>query len=571
VHPELAVVVPSIGRARPRETVESILASAHAGEISAEVALAWQSLDPAPPLPGGADVVEVLPLGAAYARNRAGARTKAPIVAFVDDDELVDPDWARGLVGAFAANPEIAAVCGAIAPLDDRGLPYCSFSGGEERRYSGAATLPWTVGGGGNMAVRRDVLDRLRGFDIGFGPGTVARSADDSELIKRIFLAGYEILWTPNAVVYHPSKDELERLESRPPYGFGMGKLVRRHRDVRGATAYAVFAAQSYLTGAVQRNRRRRREAAATFRAFVGGALRRSPWLAPLPLLDRMPEALRTEIDASQVQGLPVHYRPNPHFVYLIDDGRVLHVYSAPSPALRAAVVDRELIRTSSGVGGIPRVLAWSEGTDSLWLVEERHRGGADGTGVTLRAALEWATAMAKPLGPQLRESDGWDELRALIEADAPAPARRAVTAACERLGELASAHSHGDFQRKNISLTSGRIAVFDWEWARARDLPGADLLFYAVTAGSGEQVVRTLAAGGEPLEARLRPLLTELGVADEQAVHDLLLVMLVRWAGNEHRWLAQWGTREQTARYAELLGRCAPVLLDRTVTASVS
>jgi hypothetical protein len=127
----------------------------------------------------------------------------------------------------------------------------------------------------------------------------------------------------------------------------------------------------------------------------------------------------------------------------------------------------------------------------------------------------------------------------------------------------LRSAHAHGDYQRKNVLLDEGRVQVLDWELARARDLPGADLLFYAVTAGGAPDpntVVR-LARGEEPLDVRLRPLLAELDVGDEETLRDLLVVLLVRWAANERRRLAQWGARAERARYAELLERYGPVV----------
>jgi hypothetical protein len=104
---------------------------------------------------------------------------------------------------------------------------------------------------------------------------------------------------------------------------------------------------------------------------------------------------------------------------------------------------------------------------------------------------------------------------------------------------------------------------VLDWEWARARDLPGADLLFFAVTAGESDDsdAVLTLARGGEPLQVPILPLLAELELADEQLRRDLLLVQLVRWAAAERRRGAQWGVRPSRPRYGELLARCAPAI----------
>jgi GT2 family glycosyltransferase len=560
---DLAVVIPSIGRARAQETVESIAASARAGDVPVEIALAWQSPDAPPPLPDCARAVEVLPLGVSYAKNRALAWLSAPVVGFVDDDELVDPGWAAGIVSAFVDNPEIGAVFGAIAPLDDRGLPYCHFEGGEERRYAGESTPPWVVGAGGNMAVRRAVLERVGGFDVLFGPGTLAFCADDTDLVVRLLRAGEQILWTPDAVVYHPSKTEQERLDSRRPYGWGMGKVVRRHRDLGNGVRYAGSGVQSFATGVVHRDRRRRREAAATLRGFVEGVVRRTPWIAPRSLLEWMPQSLREEVDVAHAAPLPVQYRPNPHLVYVAGE-RILHVYTAPEPELHDALAAREVIRRESSVDGIPAVLACAEGRDSLWVLEERldTRVNPDSP-QTQQLALNWAAAMAKPLGRRLHDEDGWHALRISVEAASPAPYRAGVAASCERLEELPAAHAHGDFQWKNVFVEDGRVSVLDWEWARARDLPGADLLFFAVTAGESDDsdAVLTLARGGEPLQVPILPLLAELGLADEQLRRDLLLVQLVRWAAAERRRRAQWGVRPSRPRYGELLARCAPAI----------
>jgi Glycosyl transferase family group 2 len=563
VGPQLAVVVPSIGRARAQETVESIAASARAGDVTIEIALAWQSPDTPPALPDFAHAVEVLPLGVSYAKNRALATLSAPLVGFVDDDELVDPGWAAGVVSAFADNPDVDAVFGAIAPLDDRGLPYCHFEGGEERRFSDASTPPWIVGAGGNMAVRRAALERVGGFDVVFGPGTLALCADDTDLVVRLLRAGKQILWTPDAVVYHPSKTEQERLDSRRPYGWGMGKVVRRHRDLGNGVRYAGYGVQSFLTGVVRRNRRRRREAAATLRGFTAGVSRRTPWIAPRSLLEWMPHSLREEVDVAQAASLPVQYRPNPHLVYFVGE-KVVHVYTAPEPELHDALAAREVIRRESTVEGIPAVLAFAEGRDSLWVVEERRDGGGnpDSAG-SVQIALDWAATMAQPLGPRLGDVDGWRTLCATIAADSPAALRPAVSAACERLASLPAAHAHGDFQRKNVFVHDGRVSVLDWEWARARDLPGADLVFYAVTAsGSGDaDTVLTLARGGETLDVPVLPMLAELGVSDERLLRDLLLVQLVRWAAAEGRRGRQWGVRPSRPRYAELLAVCASAI----------
>jgi Glycosyl transferase family 2 len=138
---DLAVVIPSIGRARAQETVESIAESARTGDVPVEIALAWQSPGAPPPLPDCARAVEVLPLGVSYAKNRALAWLSAPVVGFVDDDELVDPGWADGIVSAFIDNPEIGAAGCPIATsrVESNGATPAS----RRRRGSSAPVGTW--------------------------------------------------------------------------------------------------------------------------------------------------------------------------------------------------------------------------------------------------------------------------------------------------------------------------------------------------------------------------------------------------------------------------------------------
>ena len=356
---ELAVVVCTVGAAPVRDAVESVLGSARAAGRPVELVVVWQAGDPPPELGDGVRVLDAFPVGLSYARNVGLEATAAPLVAFVDDDEVVDAGWVAGVVGAFARAGRPDAVFGPVAPRDDRGLPYCTFEGGEHLLFRDPGTPPWVVGTGGNMAFRREALGSIGGFDTRFGVGGPARSAEESDVVVRLLRSGRTLAFSPEIPVYHPTKTEQEHLASRFPYGFGMGSVMRRHRAVPLAARYLVSIAQSYGGGVRARDARRRREALATLRSFVAGAASSLRPDSPRAALARVPAELRPILDGSDPQPLPASLGRLPHFRYDYGGGLLLHV------------LPRQADRLEPGDGIAPdRIAERSFARGALWLVE---------------------------------------------------------------------------------------------------------------------------------------------------------------------------------------------------------
>lgn len=274
--PSLSVVVCSLGTARLHETVESVVASAERAEADVQVIVVWQATGAPPGVPPGVTVLDVVPAGLSHARNCGLAAATAPVVAFVDDDELVDPGWVGAALASFGPERPAAAF-GPVEPLDDRGLPYCHLEPGVARTFADRWAPPWVIGTGGNMVFDRATLLEVGGFDVRLGVGAEGRSAEESDVIIRLLRRGATIHWRPDMGVYHPSKDEQEHLASRFPYGFGMGRVVRKHRALATGSRYLVASIESYAAGWRTRDPRRRREALATLRGFLAGTLKPVP------------------------------------------------------------------------------------------------------------------------------------------------------------------------------------------------------------------------------------------------------------------------------------------------------
>jgi GT2 family glycosyltransferase len=169
--------------------------------------------------------------GANRARNRGLAAASHDIVAFVDDDVVVSRTWLE-TIGAQFADSTVGCATGLVLPLElettaqEEFELYCQhrrdlhthvFS----RRVlrSSAAGI---VGMGANMAFRREVLVALGGFDSRFGPGTYTRTGDETDMFARILDAGWAIVYTPDAYVWHRHRRTSRELRSCV-FGYGVG------------------------------------------------------------------------------------------------------------------------------------------------------------------------------------------------------------------------------------------------------------------------------------------------------------------------------------------------------------
>jgi glycosyltransferase involved in cell wall biosynthesis len=175
--------------------------------------------------------------GLACAHNRALLETTGPIVAFTDDDVLVDPDWIANLVAGFGVAPDVACVTGMIFPLEietpaqDLVERSIGFNKGFEQRLFRLGgphddlLFPYAAGrfgSGANMAFRTDVLSALGGFDPALGTGTKARGGDDLAAFFDVVASGHALVYEPAAVIFHAHRRDDSAL-ARQAFGYGAG------------------------------------------------------------------------------------------------------------------------------------------------------------------------------------------------------------------------------------------------------------------------------------------------------------------------------------------------------------
>ncbi len=164
--------------------------------------------------------------GLSISRNTGVGATGGAIVAFTDDDVVVDPEWIARLLAPFA-DPRTMVVTGTVLPgaLETEAQRMAearlwSFNREFRRRLFDARYFArmrargvpvWHVGAGANMAIRREAFVRIGLFDERLGAGA-AGCSEDSELWYRVLAGGWSCAYEPAAVVFHFHRPDLDGL-----------------------------------------------------------------------------------------------------------------------------------------------------------------------------------------------------------------------------------------------------------------------------------------------------------------------------------------------------------------------
>lgn len=176
--------------------------------------------------------------GLSCARNRGIAEASGEIIAFTDDDVIIDPWWVNGIIRGFGAVPGVGCVTGLIATaeIENEAQLYFHLRAGWgmlcQRRIfdladhrDNSALYPYSAGifgAGANFAVSRRIFEEVGGFDEALGAGTPSGGGEDLNMFVRVILGGYRLVYEPSAIVSHVHRAGVAEL-SEQMFAYGTG------------------------------------------------------------------------------------------------------------------------------------------------------------------------------------------------------------------------------------------------------------------------------------------------------------------------------------------------------------
>jgi glucosyl-dolichyl phosphate glucuronosyltransferase len=170
--------------------------------------------------------------GSSFARNRAIGEARGDLIFFIDDDVIVEADWASELLAEIRRR-NLDAACGLVLARWQAAPP--PWLGAEV--YGKLAVHPQSAPPpeklsqffSANVGLKRECLQRFGLFREDLGVvGSNPMSGEDTELFGRILSGGGKIGIAPRAVVHHligPERMTRAYLR-RKSFAFGVGSAL---------------------------------------------------------------------------------------------------------------------------------------------------------------------------------------------------------------------------------------------------------------------------------------------------------------------------------------------------------
>ncbi len=179
--------------------------------------------------------------GLSLARNCGMRVARGEILAFTDDDVIVDSYWLIELVKAFSSGDGVACVTGLVLPLELETQAqawfeeFGGFNKGSTRRifdrtssYVDIPLYPFAAGQfgtGANMAFTSAFLRSVGGFDPVLGTGTRTGGGEDLSTFFQVIISGHRLVYEPASLLYHLHRRDYFQLRKQIYY-YGVGLIA---------------------------------------------------------------------------------------------------------------------------------------------------------------------------------------------------------------------------------------------------------------------------------------------------------------------------------------------------------
>lgn len=197
----LPALLDSLRGIRTERPWELVLVDSASSDATPEVLAALASEQPFHRAVVAVSTVRAAGAGLARARNAGLAASRAPIVAFTDDDCYPEPDLADKWLEVFE-DANIGWGSGRILLHDPLDAPVTIRLEQQKLLFEPGDYVRPGVVNGANIAVRRAVLNGIGGFDERLGPGT-RFNFEDVDMAARASAAGHRGGYFPGPTVRH--------------------------------------------------------------------------------------------------------------------------------------------------------------------------------------------------------------------------------------------------------------------------------------------------------------------------------------------------------------------------------